>query len=70
MSKPATKAKPAPKVEKFIAVQRHDYLTSAVVEVTLEDGIEVARRTLHPPDVARVALAKGLEALEGMVEDR
>lgn len=72
MSKPATapKSKPAPKVEKFIALVRKDYLTSSVVEVTLEDGIEVARKTLHPPDLARVALGRALEALERMVEDR
>lgn len=72
MSKPAAvaKQKPTPKVEKFISLQRKDYLTTSVVEVTLEDGIEVGRRVLHPPDIARVALSKGLEALERMVEDR
>lgn len=70
MSKPATAKKPAPKVEKFISLQRVDYLRSSVVEVTLEDGIEVSRRQVHPPDLARVALGRALEALERMVEDR
>lgn len=70
--KPAPRLMPAakPKVEKFVALQRHNYLTSSVVEVTLEDGIEVARRQVHPPDIARVALSKALGELERMVEDR
>lgn len=61
---------PAPKRETLLMLQRHDYLTSAVVEVTLEGGREVSRRQLHPPDIARIAVGRALEALERMIEDR
>lgn len=63
-------AKQAPVREVLIRLARRDYLTSSLEEVTLEDGKVVSRRQLHPPDVVRVTLSRGYEALERMVEDR
>jgi hypothetical protein len=63
-------APPAPVRETWVRLRRDDYLTSAVEVLTLEDGIEVGRKTVHPPDIARIALDKGYTELERMVEDR
>lgn len=56
--------------ETWLRITRKDYLTYSLEQVETEDGKVVSRKTLEPPDIPRVTLAKAYAQLEKMAGDR
>lgn len=60
---------PAGRREVWVRLKRVDYLRHAVEMLVLVDGVEESRKFVHPADVNGIALAKGAEELEKMLEE-